>query len=116
MGKKTAGIGAVLAIVASLACAAPAVAGTIGPISCGYGGYVSGSTEGNGQITYISQGTGHCGTLGIRVNYTHVGGASWTSWKYSSWGGGYVSQNVGNSALKSQHTTSVGSLNWESFR
>lgn len=107
-----------LALLTSLLITPPASAATVGPLSCGSGSYVSGSTEGNGQITYLTEWAagGGCGTLGIRVNYTHVGGASWTAWKYSSWGGGNVSQNVGNSALKSEHSTSVGSLRFTSFR
>lgn len=105
-----------LLLMAALGVAPPAYAGTVGPLACGYGGYVSGATQADGQKTYLSGGSGHCGTLGLRVQYSHVGGVSWTAWKYSAYGAGHVSNNVGNSALKSEHTTSVSSLRWESFR
>lgn len=117
VGKLLATVGLATLITASTM-AAPANAATVGPLACGSASWVSGSTEGDAQITYLSgyPGGGSCGTLGIRVYYTHVGGASWTAWKYSSWGGGYVSYNVGNSAVKSEHSASVGSLRWTSFR
>lgn len=106
-----------MALTATLTVATPAHAATV-THTCPNGATgVSGSTEGDGQITYLSGvGTGGCGTLGIRVNYTHVGGSSWTAWKYSAFNGAYVSQNVGNSASMSQHWASVGPLNFYSYR
>lgn len=105
------------ALTAALAVATPAYAATVTQTCPNGATGVSGSTEGNGQITYLSGVmVGGCGTLGIRVNYTHVGGSSWTAWKYSAFEGDYVSQNVGSSAHHSQHTASVGSLNFLSYR
>lgn len=95
----------------------PASAGTTGPISCGNDAWVSGATEVDGQLTFLTgSGFGHCGQLGVRVHYSHVGGYSWTGWTYSDWAGGNVTQNVGSTAIESQHTTSVGDLNFRSYK
>lgn len=104
-----------LTMAATLAVATPASAETVGPFPCNSNSAgVVGSTEHNGQITYVAGlASTHCGTLGIRVYYSHVGGASWTPWKYSQYGGGYVSRNVGT-PIKSQHTASQGNLNFTS--
>ena len=102
-------------ILATALLPSPAQAATVGPLNCGGGGYVSGSTEAGGQITY-NTGVSHCGQLGLRVYYSSVAGGLWTPWQYSAHGGGYVSRNVGNSAIKSEHTSSLGSLRFESFR
>lgn len=76
---------------------------------------VTGATEDEGQITYLAgMGLGHCGKLGIRVKYGHVGGYSWTSWKYSAYGADYVKRDVGRNAIKSRHSTSIGDLLWTS--
>lgn len=115
-GTMTAFLGAA-ALTAVLAVATPAYAATVTQACPTGDAGVSGSTEGNGQITYLSgAGFGSCGTLGLRVNYTHVGGSSWTAWTYSPSNGAYTSQNVGNSAHHSQHTATTGSLNFMSYR
>jgi hypothetical protein len=116
-GKLMGFVGA-LTLTAALGVATPAAAATVGPYWCGSAdAAVNGSTEGDGQITFIPGAPyGHCGTLGIRVYYTHVGGGTWTGWSHSSNGGGHVRQNVGNSAYMSQHTTTLGSNNFYSPR
>ncbi len=100
------------AIAASLVAATPASADTVGPFQCGGEAGASGSTEGDAQITYVGTLWGDCGTLGIRVQYTHVGGSSWTGWKYESYWDN-VTMNV-RTANKSQHTTTYGNLNFYS--
>jgi hypothetical protein len=108
---KTATIPAILgALVLTAGTVSPAQAETATYLCPNRDAYVSGSTEHNGQITYLAgTGFGHCKTLGIRVYYSHVGGASWTSWKYSAYGGAYVSRNVG-SPIKSRHSAWGGDI------
>ena len=115
-GRISAIIGA-LSLTLALGVAAPANAATV-TTSCADGSQgLAGSTEGDAQITFLAGvGWTHCGTLGIRVNYSHVGGSSWTGWKYSPYAGGHVTENVGNSALRSDHYASVGPVNWSSYR
>lgn len=104
-------------MTASLAATTPASAATAGPFNCSPNAGVAGSTEGDGQITYLAGLMyGHCGTLGLRVYYTSVAGGLWTPWKYSGNGDGSVVYNAGNSAMRSQHTTTVGNLNFQSQR
>jgi hypothetical protein len=113
-GAITASLGAVALTAAALAAATPASAETVGPFPCNTAdGSVAGSTEHEGQITYIpGMAMATCGTLGIRVNYSHVGGTSWTSWKYQDTDDGdklYVKRDVG-SPIKSQHSATRGDL------
>lgn len=108
-------LGAV-ALTAALAVAAPASAGQEWR-PCGADAGVTGSTEGNGQGTFLAGASiAHCGTLGVRAQYSSVAGALWTSWKYSGWAGDAVWHNVGNSALKSTHSTTQPSQTFTSFR
>lgn len=97
-----------------LAAATPASAGSSGPKYCGSGAAVIGATESSGQVTYDAA-PGHCGTLGVRANYVHVGGDSWTPWKYSAYSAGSVSMSTKN-AVRSLHSTSIGSLLFYSYK
>jgi len=110
--------GAVLAAASMaalmLAAATPASAGSAGPYYCGSGAAITGVTESAGQVTY-NAAPGHCGVLGIRVNYVHVGGDSWTAWKYSAYAGDNVRQTVKN-AVRSMHSSSLGKLNFYSYK
>lgn len=109
---------AAVAMTAGLfvAAAAPASAGTEVHRNCSGDAGVTGWTGSEKQITFLAGASfGHCGTLGIRVHYNHVGGSSWSSWKYSSWGGGQVTRQIYNSN-RSEHSTSVGGLRFLSYR
>jgi hypothetical protein len=78
-------------------------------------GSVVGYVEAAGAGTYDAGASATCGVLGVRGYYTHVGGASWTAWKYSSWGGGSATIYTKN-LTKAQHSASVMSLNFYSYR
>lgn len=94
--------------------AGPASAGQEVTMSCG-ASYVVGATNPDGQITYLPGAvTSTCGKLGLRVNYTHVGGSSWTAWTYDS-AGFTVQQHVTN-AVKSSHSAAFGPLLFTSYR
>lgn len=118
--KRSRAVGGLLgaaALMASLVTATPASAGQTGPMACSATASVTGATEASGQGTFHSSASlDHCGTLGVRVQYSSVGGLLWTGWRYSSFGGASVWQNVGNTAMRSQHTTTVNSLRFDSFR
>lgn len=106
-----------VSLAATLGVAVPASARSAGPYACSSDALVAGSTEADGQITHLTGlGMGHCGYLRLRVNYTSVGGAFWTSWRSSAYSAGYVSLNVGNSATRSEHKTSIGALYFSSIR
>ncbi|WP_228760144.1 hypothetical protein [Pseudactinotalea sp. HY158] len=105
-----------VALTSALVVAAPASADTVGPVYCSGDSGVLGATEATGQITYLAGiGFSHCGTLGVRANYTHVGGTSWTNWTHSTWGDGSAVLYIKN-GVKSQHSTSVGNLLFTSYR
>jgi hypothetical protein len=97
-----------------LAGATPASAGSTGPVFCGSGAAITGVTESAGQVTY-NAAPGHCGVLGIRVNYVHVGGNSWTGWKYSAYAADNVRQTVKN-AVRSMHSASIGGITFYSYK
>lgn len=97
-----------------LAAATPASAGAAGPYYCGAGAAIIGVTESAGQVTY-NAAPGHCGVLGLRVNYVHMGGDSWTSWKYSAYGADNVRMSTKN-AVRSMHSSSLGSLTFYSYK
>ncbi len=112
--KMTALLGAV-SLTTALAMATPANAGETEKRCASQVG-VKGFTESNGQGTYVTSGSlSNCGKLGLRVNYVHVGGDSWTSWKYSTGGHWSVSSTTKN-AVRSAHTTTVGNLYFYSYR
>lgn len=97
----------VTATLATLAVATPAHADAHSE-DCASSTTVVGYTESNGQGTYIQDlDGGYCGRLGVRVNYNHVGGNSWTSWKYSTGTHHTVSRNISNPVM-SQHSTGTG--------
>lgn len=79
---RTAAVTAVALAVTTFA-ASPAAAGDPVRRQCsGYGGEAAGVTTRNEGVTYVVWGG--CGTrMGVRVRYNHVGGTSWTSWKYA---------------------------------
>lgn len=77
---------------------------------------VKGFTESSGQGTYVTMGSlSNCGKLGLRVEYVHVGGTSWTAWKYSTGHHGSVSRTTKN-AVRSAHTTTVKNLYFYSYK
>lgn len=103
-------------LTATLAVAAPASAGEQVHRACSGDAGITGSTDAGGQITFLAGlGFGTCGKLGVRVNYTHVGGASWTAWKYTGDQPFVVEQNVKN-AVRSEHSSVIGPLKFLSYR
>ena len=105
--------GAALAVALAVALAAPAHAGSTSR-TCGNSAVVVGFTENNGGGTY-DDAPNTCGVLGVRVNYAHIGGSSWTAWKYCAYGQGGVSQILsGTNPFRAQHSTSVGPLSFYS--
>ncbi len=112
--KMTALLGAV-SLTAALAMATPAHAGETTK-NCASDSGVTGVTQNDVQLTYVTGfSLSHCGTLGIKVNYVHVGGDSWTSWRYSSYGALTVRRDTRN-AVRSLHSTSVGGLLFYSYK
>lgn len=106
-------LGAASAAALMLATATPASAGAE-ERWCGVDNSVIGYVEAAGAGTYDND-IGTCGVLGVRGYYTHVGGASWTAWKYNKWGAGSVTIYTKN-MTKAQHSASVGSLLFYSYR
>lgn len=100
------------ALVAAMAVAAPASAGT-NIQYCGSGVAVEGGTQ-SGLVCTMTAGisAGDCGGLGVRGNYVHVGGDSWTPWEYRR---DRVSISV-NNAVRAMHSTEVQNLLFSSFR
>jgi hypothetical protein len=108
---RTAALGAA-SIALTVAMATPASAGSRQGY-CG-GGSVIGYVEAAGAGTYDVHGT--CGTLGVRGYYTHVGGASWTAWKYSAcWGCGSATIYTKN-LVQAQHSGSVNRMTFYTYR
>ena len=102
-------------LAAMLAVATPAHAGET-TVRCGSDSGVTGVTTNNYQLLYVTGfSLGHCGKLGMKVNYVHVGGDSWTAWKYSSYGALTLRQETKN-AVRSLHSTSVNNLLFYSFK
>jgi hypothetical protein len=92
----------------TLAVATPASAGTT--VRYCANGPVHGYVEASGGGTF--EPGGDCGTLSVRVRYSHVGGSSWTNWDYDPTGAAvYVKNgNVGH------HRATIGSLDFTSSR
>lgn len=108
-------LAALAAAAMTLGLAAPASAGVTEVRSCNEIN-VAGATNATAQITYLTGvGVGSCGTLGLRVQYSHVGGYSWTAWKYSAFQGDYV-RHSNTTPVKSQHTTTHPVNNFYSLR
>lgn len=105
----TASLVVLMAVGATSASAAPSA-----PQECASESAVIGDTTSVGGITYDAD-SGTCGVLGVRVQYTHVGGASWTSWKYNSYASGSVVREVRN-GVQSMHSTSVSDLFFRTWR
>jgi hypothetical protein len=84
----------------TLATAMPAAAAPV-TRSCGGNGQVTGDVTSAGAVTY-EQDRGDCGTVSVRAKYSHIGGASWTSWK----SGQFAAQIQVKNAFQGHHRTS----------
>jgi len=82
----------------TLAAATPASAQPVARF-CGGNGKVIGDVTSTGAVTY--EDSGDCGTVSVRARYTHIGGASWTSWR----SGLYGVNVIVNNAYQGQHRT-----------
>jgi hypothetical protein len=103
MRRGTKGASALLALTVSVglmvATATPASAGLASRL-CSTGGEVFGASN---SSTVQSAASGNCGTVGVRGYYTHVGGASWTTWTYKS-GSNAVAKRTGTNFTKANHS------------
>lgn len=96
-------------ITLTLAAATPASAAPV-PRWCGGNGKVIGDVTTAGAVTY--EDTGDCGTVSVRAKYSHIGGASWTSWK----SGKYAAQIAMKNAYQGHHRTSTPFIEFYSSR
>ena len=93
----------------TLAVATPASAAAV-ERSCGNVGRVIGDVTSQGAVTY--ENYGDCGTVSVRAWYAHIGGASWTSWRY----GAYGVNVIVNNAYQGNHRTSTPYINFYTTR
>ena len=93
----------------TLVSATPASAAPV-PRWCGSNGRVIGDVTSTGVVTY--EDTGDCGTVSVRAKYSHIGGASWTSWK----SGPYAASIIIKNAYQGHHRTSAPPIEFFSSR
>jgi hypothetical protein len=93
----------------TLAAATPAAAFPV-PRACGGNGGVIGDVTRDGAVTY--EDYGDCGTVSVRAKYSHIGGASWTSWKSGQYGVSILMKN----AYQGHHRTSRPVIDFYSTR
>jgi hypothetical protein len=90
-------IGATLAVVG----VTPAYAVT--PVYCGGGVLYATQTTSYGRTQDAP--VGDCGSVGVRVKYSHPGGSSWTTWTYN---GTLITREAPNTNDAQHYSTNTG--------